>query len=561
MGNISHLIEHYKSFIQLLQPCMDDYLYVLDCVNDIYYMSEGALERFPVPATEFSDVTNNLKLFVYAEDFPLLEADIREIVEGRKNDHNIQYRWIDKEGNPVWINCRGIAIRDELGRCQYLVGCVNEIGEKQKADNVSGLLGEFSLQQEWKQIQKQNLQGFILRMGIDKFKEINEEKGAEYGDYILRQTAECIKRVILPDQLLFRVVADEFAVLDISGRDIEEAKQIYEQTRIKINKFIKETGYEVFYTLSGGILDFTDVEQMEFKNLMKLSEFSLNCAKDAGRNQFYVYQREDYAKFQQRKDLTQIIRRSIMNDFEGFDVYFQPIMDVRTGKLVSAEALLRFRTRERGMIPPLEVVPILEESGLIIPVGRWVLYRSMEVCSKIQEFIPEFKVSVNLSYVQVAKSDILSEIVAGVRQYGLHPGSVTMELTESGFFEMQTASFIQFCDGLKDYGVSMALDDFGTGYSNFNYLYELSPDTIKVDRSMTVKALKNEHEYRLLQHLIDMSHSVNSKFCVEGIETKEDLEKISLIQPDFIQGYYFGKPCPYEEFVENFVYGEQPRPA
>ncbi len=561
MGNLSKLIEHYKTFIQLLQPCMDDYLYVWDCTEDIYYISDSALERFPIPGTEFSDVADNMRKFVYAEDCSILEADIEEIREHGKDNHNIQYRWIDKQGNPIWINCRGIVIRDEQGNCRYLLGCVNEIGVKQKADNVSGLLGEFSLQQEWKRIKEQKQQGFILRLGIDKFKEINEEKGIEYGDYILRQTAECIRQVILPDQMLFRIVADEFAVLDVSGRDIAEAKQLYEQTRIKINKFIQNTGYEAFYTISAGILDFAQVEQMSFKNMMMLSEFALNSAKDAGRNQYCVFREDDYTQFQQRKELTQIIRRSVSHDFEGFDVFFQPIMDVYNGKLVSAEALLRFRTPEGVMIPPMEFVPILEESGLIIPVGRWILYRSMEACSRIQEYIPEFKVSVNLSYVQVAKSDVLSEIVSGVRQYGLHPGSVTMELTESGHFEMQTSSFLQFCDGLKNHGVSMVLDDFGTGYSNFNYLYELSPDTIKVDRSMTVKALQNEHEYRLLQHMIDMSHSVNSKFCVEGIETKEDLEKISQIHPDLIQGYYFGKPCPYQEFVERFVFTSEKEPA
>lgn len=544
-------MEEYKKFIELLRPCMDDYLYVYDIEKDMYCISKGALDRFPIPATEFGDVQKTMEAFVYPEDMPALRADLREVIQGHKDNHDIHYRWLDHKGNPIWINCRGIAIRDEGGALQYLVGCVNEIGVQQKADNVSGLLGESSLEQELKDVQEQK--GFVLRLGIDKFKEINEEKGIEYGNMILRKTAECIGRAILPDQKLFRMVADEFAVLDTTDRGIGEAKLLYEQIRNKINKFIEETGYEVFYTMSAGILDFDSMETKSFTNIMKLSEFALNKAKDAGRNQYYIFQWEDYEKFQKRKELAQIIRRAIVNDFEGFEVFFQPIVDVQDGRLVSAEALLRFRGPEGNMISPMEVIPILEESGLIIPVGRWVLHKSMEACSRIQKTIPGFRVSVNLSYIQVMKSDIVKDIAMGVREYGLQPGSITMELTESGSFDMNSATFERFCNGLKHNGILLALDDFGTGYSNFSYLYELSPDTIKVDRSLTLKALKNDHEYRLLQHMIDMSHSVDIKFCVEGIETKEELEKISRIRPDLIQGYYFGKPCPCQEFIEQFV--------
>lgn len=553
MNRIKHHIEHYKKFIELLNPCMDDYLYIYDVQADRYQISEGALERFPIPDTEFTDVANSMKRFVYPEDLPILLKDMQALAAGEKDYHNIRYRWLDKRGNPIWINCRGIMVRDEEKNAQYLIGCVNEIGLKQEADNVSGLLTESSLQQELKKVKDQRCKGFILRLGIDKFKEINEDKGIDYGNMILRKTAECIRKAILPDQQLFRVVADEFVILDTYGRDLSEAKMLYEQIRLKINKFIESTGYEVFFTMSAGILEFSKVKNKSYTNIMKLSEFAMNSAKEAGRNQYCVFIKEDYQKFQEKKELVQVIRRAIMNGFEGFEVYFQPIVDIQSNTLVSAEALLRFRAPGRGMISPMEFIPLLEESGLIIPVGKWVLHQSMEACSRIQQKVPDFHVSVNLSYIQVMKSDVLNDILLGVRQFGLQPGSITMELTESGYFEMNSPSFTRFCNGLKKNGVALAFDDFGTGYSNFNYLYALSPDTIKVDRSLTVKALQNEHEYRLLQHMIDMSHSVDIKFCVEGIETKEDLDKISMIHPDLIQGYYFGKPCTYEDFMKQFV--------
>ena len=189
---------------------------------------------------------------------------------------------------------------------------------------------------------------------------------------------------------------------------------------------------------------------------------------------------------------------------------------------------------------------------MIIPVGRWVLHQAMHACQKIQKTIPDFRVSVNLSYIQVLKSNVLAEILVGVEKYDLKPGSIVIELTESGFLESDE-TFIKFCDELREVGVLLALDDFGTGYSNFHYLYNLNPDSIKIDRSFTVKALSNEYEKNLLRHMIDMVHSIDLKLCIEGIETQEEFTRICEIEPDFIQGFYFGKPCPYEQFHWQYI--------
>ena len=369
---------------------------------------------------------------------------------------------------------------------------------------------------------------------------------------VLRRTAECIKSVILPSQQLYRIVADEFVILDFSHKGVEEARKLFDEIRWKINLFIEDNQYEVFFTVSAGIIGFSSVQGQNYSDLMKRAEFSLNKAKENGKNTDYVYEEQDYQSFLRHRHLIQLMRQSVNHDFEGFEAFFQPIMDLKKGRLANAETLLRFRTEETGMVSPAEFIPLLEESGLIIPVGKWVLYQAMAACKEIQKSIPDFKVSVNLSYMQVLKSDVLKEILYGVRQYDLHPGSLIVELTESGFLESD-ANFIGFCNGLRENGILLALDDFGTGYSNFHYLYNLSPNTIKIDRSFTLKALKNDYEFRLLQYMVDMAHSIELKLCIEGIETEQELEKISEMGPDYIQGYYFGKPCPFNQFLNDFV--------
>lgn len=544
--------EQMEEVIDILNPTIDDYIYILDIQNDVYCISENAMERFPVPFKQFDNVTETLRTFVYPNDWEILQQDLDRIMKKETKFHNLQYRWLDKEGNAVWINCRGRVICDDSGEPEFLVGCINEIGKKQKADNVSGLLGESSLKQEFRERNSGSMNGFILRLGIDNFKEINENCGMEYGDMILRKTAECIEAVIRQEQKLYRVVADEFIVLDFSKRGVEEALRLFNKIRWKISLFIEENQYEVFFTLSAGILEFSSMENSDYSDVMKWTEFALNEAKESGKNKAYVFNAEDYEAFLHQRRLIHIMRQSVNHNFKGFEAHFQPIVDIKEGRLASAETLLRFNSEETGPVSPAQFIPLLEESGLIIPVGKWVLHQAIKGCAEIQKTIPNFRVSVNISYIQVLKSDILKEILTSVKRYGMKPGSIVIELTESGFLEADD-NFLNFCEGLQENGIPLALDDFGTGYSNFHYLYNLSPNTIKIDRTFTLKALKSNYEYNLLQHMVDMTHSIDLKLCIEGIETEQELKRISEMGPDYIQGYYFGKPCSLKEFVKNFV--------
>lgn len=545
-------VEQFHKIIEIFQPSMDDFLYICDFLNDEYCISSSALNRFKIPDRKFKNVTKVFAEFVHPEDFAALTEELRELQEGKHDFHNLEYRWIDRDGNAVWINCRGQVIRSKEGTPRFLIGCINEIGKKQKADNVSGLLRETVLRKELETRENSELSGFIMRFGIDQFKEINENKGMEYGDMILRRTAECIREVILPEQRLYRVMSDEFMIVDFTGRTADEAKKFYKLIRQRIDRLIEEIGYEVFFTVSAGIIGLDTIDDKSYTNLMKLSEFALNEAKLRGRNQCYLYTKEDYLAFIRKHRLIQAMRLSINHNYEGFETYYQPVVDIRERRLYGAETLLRFKTEETGPVSPVEFIPMLEESGLIIPVGKWVLEQAMAACSKIQKVIPNFRMSVNLSYIQVSKSNVMSDLKNGIEKYQLKPGSIIVELTESGLLENNTL-FQKFCEELKSNSISLALDDFGTGYSNFQYLYHLGPDTIKIDRSFTWKALQDEHNYNILKHMVDMSHGIEMKLCIEGIETEEELLKVSEMHPDYIQGYFFGKPCNLEQFCEQHL--------
>lgn len=536
--------------IDLLSPCMDDYLYVYDIKNDYYYISSHALDRFALPGNSFHHVVETHGTFVYPPDVDILQEDLNALISGERESHNLNYRWLSKNKTPIWINCRGRIVRDN-NEPLYMIGCINEIGASQKADNVSGLLGDSSLKLMMTELYPDYPKGFLLHIGLDDFKEINEKLGIEYGDMVLRHTAECISSCISPGQQIFRIVSDEFMVVDFLGGSCEEGIALYKRIRQSIDAFVEKNMYEAVFTISAGILSTEHISGCSYSNIMKLSEFTLNEAKRKGKNICYQFVPDDYASFLRTKRLTQLIRQAVNNDFAGFEAYFQPLVLTKDKTLYGAETLLRFHTEE-GMISPGVFIPILEETGLIIPVGRWVLHQSLKACKQIQTYIPDFRISINVSYIQVMKSDIINEIISAVSKYELNPSTVIIELTESGLL-VSNLQIAKMWSKLNEKGIQLALDDFGTGYSNFHYLHDLRPSIIKIDRSFTVEALANDYEYNLLSLMSGMVHNFNLKVCIEGIENQNELQKMCKLQPDYFQGFYFGKPCALQKFIENFV--------
>lgn len=547
--------------IRILNPCMNDYLYVFDLKEDYYVISKHATERFILPSDKFYNATKKHEDFVYPEDISMLGKEIEQIKAGKKKFHDMKYRWLDKHNNQVWINCRGSVLFDENTQPHYLVGCINEIGVKPEADNVSGLLGEYALDRYIKDTCTDNIpDGFIIRMSIDNFSTINADFGMSYGDFILKRTAECILESIKPTQKLFKAGSDEFIIVDFNGSSINEAVDIYKQCKKHINNFIENNRYNTIYTLSAGIINTRDIT-LEEENYVKLSEFALKTAKDNGRNNYYIYSKTDYDSYKRKLYISKALHNAVNEDFKGFQVFYQPVVDASTYMLTGAEALMRFSIKKEGVdeceyISPVEFIPVLEETGLIIPAGRWILEQSAKQCSIWNEHVKGFRVNINVSYIQVMKSDVFSDIMSVIDKYSLQPSCIGIELTESGYLDSST-HFNHLWRKLKDNGVYVILDDFGTGYSNLHCLSDLKPNYIKIDRTFTLKALKNKYDYKLMTYIIDMAHSLGLKLCIEGVETSDDLRQLRQSGADYIQGYLFGKPYPAVEFEKRYVNDEK----
>ena len=540
--------------LEIIAECMDDYLYVFDLQNNKMEISQSALDRFKISETHMRNAKQEIMSAVYEEDRTMFAKHMQAVMDGKEKVHDIHYRWLDKNGLPVWVNCRGVVIDDEDGKPGYLVGCLNETGNQRRADNVTGLLGGMEFCDYLRSQKKPVTTGFLMHIGIDDFAAVNETHGSNYGDYVLKSVADCMKECLSGNQRLYHLVADQYVIVDLDSTSMDDAIQLKKKIGEKIDEFIISEKYEVVFSASAGVIDASTVAE-GYEECRKKFEFSLKKAKRMGKNNIYFYRQEDYEKFQRNGRIISALRSSIANGCEGFEVYYQPIVDCVSGRVIGAEALMRYTmVTEEGKewLSPVEFIPLLEKSGLIIPAGRFVLNEAAKMCREIQQYIPEFRVNVNISYYQIEHGKIADKILTAVRDNGLTPDCICIEMTESGFMDM-TPVFCKFRKVLEENGIQFVIDDFGTGYSNLHCISDMNPGYVKMDKDFTAKAMSCERDYELFKKIIEMVHSIGIRICVEGIEKEDWHLKMKELQADYLQGYFFGKPCEKKKFMEEFV--------
>lgn len=547
------MFEDLCETIREFSNCMEDFLYVYDLINDRYYISPAALKRFSLPSALFTNVSETHKQFVYEKDYGTLMLDLQKVIDGVIDSHNLVYRWTDHFNKPIWINCRGKSIRNEEGKPLYLVGCINELGRYPVADETSGLLTNIVLKDFFGQNGPTTNIGFIMCISIDDLHHLNEWDEKMKKVSVIHDVVDCIHKEKSESQMVYRLLRDQFVIVDYESNSIDLAKDLYNRIHDRIKEKIVENEYRVLYTISAGIVSEENIKKLNYKSLLYVSQFMLDKMKEQGPSTIYCYDEKEYKVFIEKRRLLSNLRKAMLNQYERFELFFQPIVKGKDKSIYGAESLLRFYKEGGSMVSPGEFIPLLESSGLIIPIGRWILSQALAFCKECRKQIPDFRISVNISYIQVLKSDIVDSIQKALKQYDLPANCLIVELTESGHLE-NSMVVNKVWKQLKELGVSISIDDFGTGYSNLSSIGLLRPNTIKLDRGFTVKATKNEYEYQLMRHIIEVTHSLDLMICMEGVETREEVAMANGMDVDLIQGFYFGKPCRKIEFIEKYLY-------
>lgn len=545
---------HFHLVLNLLSKCTDDYLFIFDLELDEYSVSENAVSRFRLEDCQFRNATDRLKEVCHPDDYARLVDNIQGIQDGIVTEHDLEYRWLSKDGSPVWINCHGQLVRGKDQSVRYIVGRITELGRKNIMDNVTGLYREVKLCSDLTKIQKFDEEmDYLLLIGIDNFREINEKHGKSFGDRVLLAVCECIQDCVGEAGLVYRMSGDEMLVLMKRKEigQIDPAREMFQRVRRKLDANISDSGYQHFLTISGGSAYYSE----EMDNILKLieqAEFSLHQAKVNGKNTYVKYDVGQHEIFLARLDMQERLRKAVEDDFHGFELFYQPIIHVKKRKILGAEALLRWRDDVLGMVSPAVFIPLLEDSGLIIPVGRWIIKTAMRQCLEWQKQDEEFRININLSFIQIRKSNLIKDIDDCMRELNFSSKNVLFEITESGELEEggTTEGILQ---NFQRRNLNLAIDDFGTGYSNLRYIKEMMFDLVKIDQAFIRNIKDNQYDYLVVKQFTELAHSLNLKVCYEGVETYDVLQCVLELEPDYIQGYYFAKPVSVWEFESKFL--------
>jgi|GEM_PF-2144683 len=396
----------------------------------------------------------------------------------------------------------------------------------------------------------------VLILDIDHFKLINNSYEHSFGDELLVAIAQRIQGCVRSGDTVARLEGDEFCILLDDLPDVSEAALIAERIQKELKSPFHLKGKEIFITVSIGIaVSETKCERPE--ELLRDADTAMYRAKASGRARHEMFDKQMHIQVVRRLQMEGELRRAI--EREEFLVYYQPVIALATDELVGFEALIRWQHPERGLVLPMDFIPLAEETGLIIPIGLWVL---REACSRMRAWHirfpsnPPLMVSVNLSGRQFAQSDLIEQIEEVIQATGLDAASLKLEITESVVMENAESAAVMLAR-LKELGIQLSIDDFGTGYSSLSYLSRFPIDMIKIDHSFVSRMHMGDENYEIVRTIVNLAHNLGRAVIAEGPETEEQVVRLKALGCEYGQGYYFARPLE-KTAAENFIAGRNP---
>jgi diguanylate cyclase (GGDEF)-like protein/PAS domain S-box-containing protein len=393
----------------------------------------------------------------------------------------------------------------------------------------------------------------ILFLDLDDFKTINDSLGHAAGDGVLGEVGERLKTTLRQADTAARLGGDEFAILLEDGGDGVEAAEVASRILAAFEPPFRLEGKDVSVRASIGIAS-SDHRGAPVATgadeLLRNADVAMYMAKEAGKARYQIFEPKMHDTALKRLELKADLQRAVDN--HEFVVHYQPVIELETGRIEGLEALIRWQHPERGTVPPLEFIPLAEETGLIVPIGRWVLSEACRTAIELQARFPmdpPLHMAVNLSARQLQRPEIVAEVALALLESGLDPETLVLEITESVMMQDVELSTQRLTE-LKELGVKLAVDDFGTGYSSLNYIRRFPVDILKVDKSFVDGVNGGGEESALTAAIIELASILRLRPVAEGIERADQLETLRSLSCDLGQGFYFAKPLPIEQVDE-----------
>lgn len=494
-------------------------------------------------------------------------GNLEELVFGEEEEKKTHYydevyyveeeRWLDVHKTEIdWVDGRRVGLctlYDITDKKLYQKKIENQANN----DFLTGLYNRMRCEQDLgryiAKAQAVNCEGALLYIDLDDFKHINDGLGHQYGDVLLKAISHSLQRIEGIEKSCYRMGGDEFIVI-ISEAVYPQMERILRDIDSIFSKpwFLK--GEDYYCTMSMGIACFPS-DGNSVDDLIRKADMALMTAKRRGKNCVEYYNDKDQASTYRRLDMEKNMRTAAMNACKEFEVYYQPIVAVQEDgtPCCGAEALVRWNSSVLGFVSPEDFIPLAEYLGLINPIGEFVLEQAAKRCKYWNDMgHPNYKVNVNLSVVQLLQNDIIKKIKKVLDETRINPRNLTLEVTESlAINDMEHMKRI--LSEIKSLGVKVALDDFGTGYSSLNHIREMPIDVIKIDRCFIEHLGEDDFSDAFVKMVNELANTIGVKVCVEGVETKLQLDVASDMKVSMIQGYYFGKPMKIAEFEAKYL--------
>jgi len=490
----------------------------------------------------------------------------RQLTQSGRWEGEIWNRRKNGEIYPEWLWIS--AVMDMCGSVTHYVGMFSDVSETLRAQRRIEFLSQHDALTELpnRMSANQHLQlalGGAVKSGakvalmfldMDHFKSVNETSGHSFGDDVLKVVTTRIQSCVRETDTISRHGGDEFIVILSDLRDPEAIIRIAEMILRRTEEPISLDGQELSLTMSIGIAVYPD-DGGDFETLLNCADTAMYQAKDAGRNTYQFFDNSMTADHSEQLYIRNGLRRALERD--EFVLHFQPQVHLASGEIIGAEALIRWNHPELGLLAPGKFIPVAEESGLIVPIGEWVLREACRQAKAWQKAgLPKIVVAVNLSAVQFKRGNLYQSVSDALSQSGLDPAYLELELTESILIR-DTENVLATVRQLKLLGLNLSIDDFGTGYSSLSYLKKFKVDKLKIDQSFVRDLGTDPDDAAIVRAIIQMARSLNLKTVAEGVENAQIANRLRIFDCDEAQGYYFARPMDLRSFMVLLEEGEQ----
>jgi diguanylate cyclase (GGDEF)-like protein/PAS domain S-box-containing protein len=494
---------------------------------------------------------NLLRKVIYPPDAGKVEKRQRELLGGKKLKQ--EYRIVRSNGDIRWVHDNTIPVLDEHGAVYRLEGVITDITERKKSeerlqtlafqDALTGLPNRRLIRDRLRmaiiRAERRTHKVVVMYLDLDGFKFINDSLGHGYGDRLLQIVSKRLKRCLRAGDTVARIGGDEFAVVLEEVNDVAVIEKIATKLLSVITEPIVIEQQELVVTTSLGICVYPD-HGVDHETLFKRADQAMYAAKEKGKNNFQLYNEHISEKFNARLMLEQGLRKAL--DRKEFVLYYQPIVNAVSGRIVGVEALIRWQ-HATGMIPPSQFISLAEESGLIIPIGEWALREACTQCKHWQDMgYQSLSVSVNMCARQLEEPNVVEMVQLALDESGLDPSYLHIEITESSVMTNMNRA-IDMLRAIGRLGVSISIDDFGTGYSSLSYLEKFPINAIKIDQSFI-----HQNQFAIIRAIIAIAASCELTVIAEGVEDREQLQTLQEMGCTKMQGYWFSPPISAYEF-------------